>query len=1010
MNNNNGIVPAEHRDVETASMIATATTKSPGKGEKKDDDWFAEFWADFDKGTVWPRDKWRRLGEWPESTFAKIAGEWHSLGYNVIPGTVKKTPLVRFAAWSGPNGDYIPDELLEDWAVLYPDATPLLITGWHRDGAEGCPITVADADAPDMSPWIEDQFGITPFTVSTGRDGGGRHHWYRDEFCKGVVGRNKIIGPEHRCDWSYTINDNGEVEKPDDWGKTPIDIKSRRNYVVAPGSTHKTGRVYTASIPADIITLDWLRENLPIWNEKKYDALVQDSVERKTARNKAIQEEVARLKKADNTDNTGTITSLVGYATKSDEGTGNIPDENLTQEPFLHWCLAEPGNVGKDTWWGLATNLAAAFGEQGRNKFHKISERDSGRYNPKETDYNYTRALGSLSQFGPMTYAKLEEAGFPGPIPKGYKAPAVMWRAQHATSWPPLVPFGIHSVPEFPTSVLTPWHREYIKALAEFTQTPPDLAAMLSLSVVGLAAGGTVDIEMTPGYREPLNIFTVTALSPASRKSAVFSEVTKPIFDYEQELMKTSRDVIAEATTKRRISENTLQQLQNQAARTSDPTERSDLTIQAAEQAAELEKLQVPAIPRLVCDDSTPEALATLLSEQQGRIGVFSAEGGIFGMMAGRYTGAPNLEVFLKGHAGDALRVDRKGRPPEIIDHTCLTMGLAVQPAVINALADTKGFKGRGLLARFLYSMPLSKVGYRKTTPPLMQNQVTMAYHRQMTNLLTTLRDAEPKTLTLTSDAYQVWLAFYSWCEKQLRDGGELASIPEWGGKLHGAAGRIAGLVHLTQHANKPEPWGIPVNDDTMKAAVDIGRYLILHAQAAHDMMGTDPDLEAAKHLLGWISRNGCKRFTKREAHKANEGRFRRVVQVEAALSVLEERGMVRMRRGPKTDGVGRPPSPFYEVNPAVLKSVQDISKPADKIDTIDKKPPTAVAESISVDSVDCLQPSEPMLSASTEPTSEGTNDVKQESMDPAEVSPTRYHKDDPVWAALEKAAEILDA
>jgi replicative DNA helicase len=38
--------------------------------------------------------------------------------------------------------------------------------------------------------------------------------------------------------------------------------------------------------------------------------------------------------------------------------------------------------------------------------------------------------------------------------------------------------------------------------------------------------------------------------------------------------------------------------------------------------------------------------------------------------MAGRYNQqvGPNLGVYLKGHAGDLLRVDRRGRPPEYVE------------------------------------------------------------------------------------------------------------------------------------------------------------------------------------------------------------------------------------------------------------------------------------------------------------------------------------------------------
>ena len=40
-------------------------------------------------------------------------------------------------------------------------------------------------------------------------------------------------------------------------------------------------------------------------------------------------------------------------------------------------------------------------------------------------------------------------------------------------------------------------------------------------------------------------------------------------------------------------------------------------------------------MPRLVADDITPEAAASLLAEQGGRLAVLSAEGGIFTTLAG---------------------------------------------------------------------------------------------------------------------------------------------------------------------------------------------------------------------------------------------------------------------------------------------------------------------------------------------------------------------------------------
>ena len=81
-----------------------------------------------------------------------------------------------------------------------------------------------------------------------------------------------------------------------------------------------------------------------------------------------------------------------------------------------------------------------------------------------------------------------------------------------------------------------------------------------------------------------------------------------------------------------------------------------------------VDAIDVPELPRLVADDVTPEAVASLLAECGGSIAVVSAEGGVFDIIAGRYNGnIPNMDVWLKGHSGDMIRVDRKGRPPEYI-------------------------------------------------------------------------------------------------------------------------------------------------------------------------------------------------------------------------------------------------------------------------------------------------------------------------------------------------------
>ena len=221
---------------------------------------------------------------------------------------------------------------------------------------------------------------------------------------------------------------------------------------------------------------------------------------------------------------------------------------------------------------------------------------------------------------------------------------------------------------------------------------------------------------MHDGCHEPVNIFTVTSLSPGNRKTAVFAAITKPLEDYERSKAKRTAGEIGRAKTAYKIKESTLKRLQEQAV-TATGKKRESLTQEAGALAAELEEIQVSAPTRCIVDDCKPEKLASLLRDQGGRIAVMSPEGDVFDLMAGRYSSnsTTNFAVYLKGHAGGTLRVDRVGRAPEFVRAPALTIGLAVQPEVIRGLAEKPGFRGRGLLGRFLYALPASMLGRRDT-------------------------------------------------------------------------------------------------------------------------------------------------------------------------------------------------------------------------------------------------------------------------------------------------------
>jgi replicative DNA helicase len=506
--------------------------------------------------------------------------------------------------------------------------------------------------------------------------------------------------------------------------------------------------------------------------------------------------------------------------------------------------------------------------------------------------------------------------------------------ARPEASWEEPTPLGVvgaRLLPRFPVAAFPGWLAAQVDECARFTQTPPDLPASVALAVLATAAGGRAVVEVRGSWREQVNLYTVAALPPGARKSAVFTEMTRPVLDAEAAMADSSRASILEADTLRKIARQDADKATREAAGTGSKTERENAQADAIAKAQLAESITVPVVPRLVADDITVEAAASLLAEQGGRLAVLSAEGGIFATLAGRYSsGVPNFEVFLKGHSGDMLRVDRKGRLPEFVPAPALTLGLCVQPEVLRDIAQLPGFRGRGLLARILYSLPPDLVGHRRIGEPGIPEAVREAYEANMRSLVRNLAEwTDPAVLTLTPAAAAVLLDTERAIEPRLdMDTGDLAGIRDWAAKQIGATARIAGLLHLAEYLTAEAGAAQSVSEKTMTAALEVGDYYIAHALAAFDHMGTDPAVEAARVVLRWIERERPDRFTRRQAHMGlSRSRFPKVTDLDAPLVLLEDHGHIRREPEPERRGPGRPPSPAYLVNPALTTETTETTQ-----------------------------------------------------------------------------------
>lgn len=482
-----------------------------------------------------------------------------------------------------------------------------------------------------------------------------------------------------------------------------------------------------------------------------------------------------------------------------------------------------------------------------------------------------------------------------------------------APPFEPLTPFFVPTAKEaFPVEMLPAAAADMVNAVAESTQTTLDMAGTCVLAVLATAVQGKARIQMKPGWVEPLNLFCLVVAEPGERKSAVLAQMKQPIEDYERKANEAIRLSVERSRSEWRTLEAKQKRLETKLSKGDDPDTSRNLK-EVNEQIAAFQ----PVNPiRLLVDDCTPEALTKLLSDSGGRISVFSAEGGIFDILNGsRFNTSVNMDVFLKGHAGDSIRVDRLNRPPEYIPHPALTVLLMAQPDVLRECINNQAFMRRGLMARFLIAWPESRVGKRLYDTPPIPEEVSAAYEKVVTRLLALGMDGDkPYLLRLDEKAQALSRFLFQDLEGQMTT--DFVGMAGWPQKLHGVIGRIAGIIHLVE--DPEDGVDTPVNEDDFLRAQTIGLYYLTHALTIFKTANVEETLamKCLEKLRGLREKYGNSIWERKTVRNSLRGTLRKHGGKDALNDVLEEltaRGYLRYWQGFTGEGNHRPTT-YYEL------------------------------------------------------------------------------------------------
>ena len=285
------------------------------------------------------------------------------------------------------------------------------------------------------------------------------------------------------------------------------------------------------------------------------------------------------------------------------------------------------------------------------------------------------------------------------------------------------------------------------------------------------------------------------------------------------------------------------------------------------------------------------------------------------------------------------MTLHRIGRPSETLYEPILTIGLFVQPGLLQGLPAR--LIERGFLGRFLYASP-QPVGIRKiVTTPIGREQ--MEFYSSKIQILMNHKVEAPVCLYLEEEAEQVWIAFAEKHEYRLNGSDEFShhTMRSWAERFPGQMLRVLSLLHIAEHLQTTddslEELPAEISAETLNRLIQHCEYFVNQARIAFGAMKSDSRLDAAKYLLSIILSDKEEVIKKQELWKKTKGKFATAYNLDSTLSMLADHGYIRMIEAPSPSGLGRK-GVVIEKHPELAKALPTETDHFNKVkDTIPK-------------------------------------------------------------------------
>jgi hypothetical protein len=200
-----------------------------------------------------------------------------------------------------------------------------------------------------------------------------------------------------------------------------------------------------------------------------------------------------------------------------------------------------------------------------------------------------------------------------------------------------------------------------------------------------------------------LNLYVVAEAERGTGKGNIGELLARPISNRSRELAVSHCRAASDRKAEAGLLKKEIQRLEGDAFK-AQGADRANLFETLKNRQASVDELEVEAGREVTLwvADCTSQKLARALADNDESLFSYSSEaGGVLKILLGRYNeGKGDFDFYLSAYSGDAVRVDRIGRPSLELQTPCLSLLWLVQGSVLRELFGDKEAFSRGLTAR----------------------------------------------------------------------------------------------------------------------------------------------------------------------------------------------------------------------------------------------------------------------------------------------------------------------